>query len=134
MRQKFDKYYGECNLLMAIAAILDPRYKMKLIEFNFPKNYPHWKTHIQINVVHECLYELYSEYAATYASRSITSANFQTSVGGSYGTAIMGASNGKSKSLTEFDLWVQESDTILPSKFDLDVHLQQLGRSICRQR
>lgn len=31
MKIKFDKYWGECNLLMSIAVILDPRYKMKLI-------------------------------------------------------------------------------------------------------
>jgi hypothetical protein len=31
MNAKFEKYWGESNLLMSIAAILDPRYKMKLI-------------------------------------------------------------------------------------------------------
>jgi hypothetical protein len=38
--QKFDKYWGECNLLMSLAAALDPRYKMKLINFCFPFIYP----------------------------------------------------------------------------------------------
>jgi hypothetical protein len=40
MTQKFEKYWGECNLLMSIAAVLDPRYKMKLINFCFPLIYP----------------------------------------------------------------------------------------------
>ncbi|XP_073107182.1 zinc finger BED domain-containing protein RICESLEEPER 1-like [Elaeis guineensis] len=29
LKEKFDKYWGKCNLLMAIAAILDPRCKMR---------------------------------------------------------------------------------------------------------
>ncbi|XP_022714612.1 zinc finger BED domain-containing protein RICESLEEPER 3-like [Durio zibethinus] len=37
MKSKFDKYWGECNLLMSIAAILDPRCKMRVIEFCFPR-------------------------------------------------------------------------------------------------
>jgi hypothetical protein len=40
MTNKFDKYWGESNLLMSIAAVLDPRYKMKLINFCFPIIYP----------------------------------------------------------------------------------------------
>ncbi|XP_058184164.1 zinc finger BED domain-containing protein RICESLEEPER 2-like [Rhododendron vialii] len=33
---KFDKYWGESNLLMGLGAILDPRYKMVLPRFCFP--------------------------------------------------------------------------------------------------
>ncbi|KAG8374625.1 hypothetical protein BUALT_Bualt10G0014900 [Buddleja alternifolia] len=32
MKRKFDKYWGESNLLMVIAAILDPRYKMMALD------------------------------------------------------------------------------------------------------
>ena len=35
MSDKFDKYWGYTNILMALAAVLDPRYKMKLISFCF---------------------------------------------------------------------------------------------------
>ena len=38
MKSKFDKYWGECNLLMAIATILDPRCKMRVVEFFFSLN------------------------------------------------------------------------------------------------
>jgi hypothetical protein len=37
---KFDKYWGDTNMLMALAAMLDSRYKMKLINFCFPIIYP----------------------------------------------------------------------------------------------
>ncbi|KAG8379317.1 hypothetical protein BUALT_Bualt07G0075800 [Buddleja alternifolia] len=39
MKKKFDKYWGECNLLMSIASVLDPRCKMRTLEFCFPKLY-----------------------------------------------------------------------------------------------
>jgi hypothetical protein len=35
MMVKFDKYWGDTNLMMSIAVVLDPRYKMKLINFCF---------------------------------------------------------------------------------------------------
>jgi hypothetical protein len=40
MSDKFDKYWGDTNMLMALAAVLDSRYKMKLINFCFPIIYP----------------------------------------------------------------------------------------------
>lgn len=39
MKKKFDKYWGDCNLLISLAAILDPRNKIKFIEFAFTEIY-----------------------------------------------------------------------------------------------
>ncbi|KAL6313143.1 hypothetical protein AAG906_026065 [Vitis piasezkii] len=39
MLQKFDKYWSGCHIVMAIAAIFDPRYKIKILEFYFPLMY-----------------------------------------------------------------------------------------------
>jgi hypothetical protein len=39
MMIKFNKYWGDTNLMMSIVAVLDPRYKMKLINFCFPIMY-----------------------------------------------------------------------------------------------
>lgn len=33
---KFDKYWKDVNELLAIVAMMDPRYKMKLVEYYFP--------------------------------------------------------------------------------------------------
>ncbi|CAL5353396.1 unnamed protein product [Camellia sinensis] len=35
MRVKFQKYWEECSLVLAIAAVLDPRFKMDLVEYYF---------------------------------------------------------------------------------------------------
>ncbi|KAK4769369.1 hypothetical protein SAY86_027519 [Trapa natans] len=39
MRIKFDDYWENCSLSLAIAVFLDPRFKMKLVEYYFPQVY-----------------------------------------------------------------------------------------------
>ena len=36
---KFNSYWANVNVVMAVAAILDSRYKMKLLEFYYPNIY-----------------------------------------------------------------------------------------------
>ncbi|KAK4421424.1 Zinc finger BED domain-containing protein RICESLEEPER 2 [Sesamum alatum] len=64
MKVKFDKYWGETNLLMFIAAVLDPRCKLRAIEFCFPRLYSSENVERQIAIVRKTLYELYYEYVA----------------------------------------------------------------------
>ncbi|KAL0290016.1 UNVERIFIED_CONTAM: Zinc finger BED domain-containing protein RICESLEEPER 2 [Sesamum angustifolium] len=64
MKSKFDKYWGDSNLLMSIAAVLDPRCKLRALEFCFPRLYSSENVERQIVVVRKTLYELYSEYVA----------------------------------------------------------------------
>ncbi|CAH1442265.1 unnamed protein product [Lactuca virosa] len=59
-KEKFDKYWGECHLVMAFASVLDPRFKMKLVEFSFPTIYSNLGKNIE--EVKIALYEMYEEY------------------------------------------------------------------------
>ncbi|XP_027101321.1 zinc finger BED domain-containing protein RICESLEEPER 2 [Coffea arabica] len=70
MKLKFDKYWKECNLLMSIAAILDPKQKMRAIEFAFPKMYSAYETQENITYVRKAIFELYDEYVAMATSGS----------------------------------------------------------------
>ncbi|XP_052627235.1 zinc finger BED domain-containing protein RICESLEEPER 2-like [Lactuca sativa] len=92
MKEKFDKYWGECHLAMAIASVLDPRFKMKLVEFCFPTLYQNSDENIK--EVKNALYEMYSEYlemhdtlvreSATHGSeheRNVLGLNEGTSLG-----------------------------------------------------
>jgi hypothetical protein len=62
MKAKFDKYWGECNLLMAIAAILDPRFKLVFIRLCFPKIYQEAEATKNIEYVQRILKEIYDVY------------------------------------------------------------------------
>ncbi|XP_075480162.1 zinc finger BED domain-containing protein RICESLEEPER 2-like [Primulina tabacum] len=62
MKTKFDKYWGHCNLLISMAAVLDPRNKMKLIEWCFPEIYSEVDAIENIVTVRETLRLLYREY------------------------------------------------------------------------
>ncbi|XP_031255614.1 zinc finger BED domain-containing protein RICESLEEPER 1-like isoform X2 [Pistacia vera] len=39
MKTKFDKFWSKCSLALAVAAILDPRFKMKLVEYYYSQIY-----------------------------------------------------------------------------------------------
>lgn len=68
MNLKFDKYWSECNLLMSIAAVFDPRQKMRAIEFAFLKMYSMYEAQENIGKVRRAICELYDEYVAMDSS------------------------------------------------------------------
>ncbi|XP_031248675.1 zinc finger BED domain-containing protein RICESLEEPER 2-like [Pistacia vera] len=68
MKGKFDKCWGECNLLIAIAAVLDPRCKMRVLDYAFPKIYGDLDARVHSTTVRDALYELYREYVTTSQS------------------------------------------------------------------
>ncbi|XP_022752294.1 zinc finger BED domain-containing protein RICESLEEPER 2-like [Durio zibethinus] len=126
MKSKFDKYWGECNLLMSIAAILDPRCKMKVIEFCFPRMYPDREAKENIAKVRDALYEIYDEYAREYQFGNKHSAETQVHDNGISGMNIEASSSG----WFEFANYVKSVETAQPQQSDLDVYLAE-GCFIC---
>ncbi|KAG8390680.1 hypothetical protein BUALT_Bualt01G0108800 [Buddleja alternifolia] len=130
MREKFDKYWGDCSLLMAMGAVLDPRYKMKLIEFCYSKIYPEFEAHKEIQSVFFSLHKLYGEYVN--CSTSNVKLNDQSRANISIENTSSGRVKNKTKGRAEFDLWAQELDTIIPIKSDLDIYLEE-GLYVCKE-
>ncbi|KAK9132321.1 hypothetical protein Scep_011849 [Stephania cephalantha] len=62
MRSKFDTYWSICGLVLAIAAILDPRYKMKLVEYYYRQIYGS-NAQDYIKDVASGMKDLHNEYA-----------------------------------------------------------------------
>ncbi|KAF7835659.1 putative PIF1 DNA helicase/replication protein A1-like protein [Senna tora] len=65
MKSKFDKYWKDYSLILAIVAILDPRMKLEVLHFSFKK--------LDVNTFEEKLdfiksklYELYAQYESIY--------------------------------------------------------------------
>ena len=62
MYKKFEKYWSEYNVLLAIACILDPRYKMQFVEFCYHGLYGHNST--ELKNVKDKLFSLFNEYSS----------------------------------------------------------------------
>ncbi|KAA8531452.1 hypothetical protein F0562_006195 [Nyssa sinensis] len=131
MKAKFDKYWSECNLLMAIAGILDPRYKMIIVNYCFPNIYPEAEANKNIVTVKQALYEIYNEYVVTHVATHIAQGE-----GGQGTTREIGSSSASGgdhdigkKIVTGSSLILghvsRTVDTIQPSKSDLDIYLDE---------
>lgn len=115
MLSKFDSYWNVIHGIMGVAAILDPQFKMKLVEFLFGKIYGD-QAFYEISKVKNFCYELLDEYS----SKSIGS-----NVGES--TSSGGMSNYepvKCDFLSDYDLLVNRQRRIGDGKVELDHYLE----------
>ena len=61
MLSKFNSYWVNVNVVMVVVAILDPRYKMKLLEFYYPNIYDN-NSDLEIEKIKNLCYDLLDEY------------------------------------------------------------------------
>ena len=126
MNDKFDKYWGESNLLMSRAIVLDPRYKMKLINFYFPIIYPLSKARDHIDNVLVVLKVLFESYVSAHKA-FILEETAQVNASSSSSSVEMvryvvpKISQGRSR----YTDHIRSSDIIWPIKIDLDIYLEE---------
>ncbi|KAG2706224.1 hypothetical protein I3760_05G094400 [Carya illinoinensis] len=127
MNTKFDKYWGEYNLLMAVAAVLDPRFKMMLVQFCFPVIYSEPEATKNIDTILRILYELYDEYAEDYNLANVESSGHENArdIGSSCSGSINFVGKNVMSGKSIFESFVRMNDTIHPVKSDLDVYLEE---------
>ena len=70
MLDKFDKYWEEKNNVMALATILDPRWKMRFVAFMFEQIYGEVKGGEETEDVRKELYTIYETCDAEYRQKS----------------------------------------------------------------
>nr|XP_043621931.1 zinc finger BED domain-containing protein DAYSLEEPER-like [Erigeron canadensis]XP_043621932.1 zinc finger BED domain-containing protein DAYSLEEPER-like [Erigeron canadensis] len=104
MQTNFDTYWKNCCLILAIAVVMDPRFKMKLVEFSFTKIYGEEAARF-INLVDEGIHQMFLEY-----------------VGGVEGNVKQEDVAGLG--LTDFDMYIMET-TSQQSKSELDQYLEE---------
>src|SRR5262249_47810439 len=70
MFEKFEKYWGDVHIVMAICTILDPHFKMKAVDFAFPTVYGA-RAVVEIENVRKICYDLVQEYQTKTKSRQL---------------------------------------------------------------
>lgn len=127
MHEKFDKYWKDCSLVLAVSVVMDPRFKLKLVEFSFSKIYGEEAARYA-KVVDDCIHELYLEYLAqplpltpAYAEVGEANAGINVNDGGSPLSSPIMAVDG----LHDFDLYISEISCTHSSKSELDQYLEE---------
>ena len=122
MKEKFDKYWGECHLVMAIASVLDPRFKMKLVEFSFPTLYENSEENIK--EVKSALYEMYEEFLEMHDTLVREAATNGTGRGINI---VSGSNEGTSlgSGLEAYLEFIKNDDLDRPEKSELDMYLEE---------
>ncbi|XP_077237320.1 zinc finger BED domain-containing protein RICESLEEPER 2-like [Tasmannia lanceolata] len=69
MQSKFDKYWRECNVMLAIAVVLDLRYKLKYLSFMYHLIYATDEAESQVSLVKYEAFKIYDEYVSAHSSR-----------------------------------------------------------------
>jgi hypothetical protein len=124
MSNKLEKYWGSFNLLMALATVLDSRYKMKLIKFCFHLIYPEPEASINIDNVISALHELYEVCLASHNSpiMQLQQSAQENSHSTSGSTRVVAVKKSTSRSI--FMECIRSNDVVQPTETDLDVYLE----------
>ncbi|GMH31543.1 hypothetical protein Nepgr_033387 [Nepenthes gracilis] len=130
MQLKFDQYWSRNNLILVCAAILDPRYKVKFVEYCYMKLYGSSYVGEHVSKVVDALYCLFAEYkqhATLASSRLVGSSRADTNfssgsedgdVFGDY-NQFLSVTSRSQRNKTELDIYLEEPSYDLNS--DLDV-------------
>lgn len=126
MQEKFDKYWKDCCLVLAIAVVMDPRFKMKLVEFSFTKIYGDDASNY-VRLVDEGIHELFHEYLTVSLPLPLTPTYMEEANGGTPKLEDAQARTLLSHDelgLTDFDMYIMET-TSHQSRSELDQYLEE---------
>ncbi|XP_065864202.1 zinc finger BED domain-containing protein RICESLEEPER 2-like [Euphorbia lathyris] len=122
MKIKFDKYWGKCNLLISLAAIMDPRNKIRFIEFAFGKVYSSVDAMKHMNEVIENLHSLFEEYISSYKAKIMENQSQNESQSQS---STLRLGKGRSRGRAQFDSHMRDVETLPTEKSELAVYLEE---------
>ncbi|ESQ28228.1 hypothetical protein EUTSA_v10018229mg [Eutrema salsugineum] len=125
MRKLFDEFWDKNNLVLAIATILDPRFKMKLVEYYYPLFYDSSASEL-IEDISECIKALYNEHSV----RSLLASSDQALDWQENHHQPNGVVHGiePDNRLIEFDRYIHDTTTTTQgqdSRSDLDKYLEE---------
>ncbi|KAM3304103.1 zinc finger BED domain-containing protein RICESLEEPER 2-like [Capsicum chacoense] len=121
MKVKFDKYWGDfsdMNILLFVVVVLDPRYKMKYVEFLFKKYYNSVEGCTKSDKVQDTLTNLYAHYKSSISGTSSESIGDQTSV-----NSGIDAMNSSNMWQSQWEKYLEKKNNV-DDKSDLDKYLK----------
>ncbi|GJX47272.1 zinc finger BED domain-containing protein RICESLEEPER 2-like protein [Tanacetum coccineum] len=124
----FDKYWGECNMLMCIACVLDPRCKFDMLKFYFKEIYDKETLTEKIEEVKELLKKIYKEYALSLDVRQESSVAFADSNTTVLRDIYEGTS--KKRGFSVYYSSMKQADCYDLENSDLDVYMEE-GVYLC---
>ena len=116
LQDKFHKYWKNSCLVLAVAVAMDPRFKMKLVEFSFTKIFMD-EAPVYIRVVDEGLHELFQEYLTVPLPLTPLENNNVGDVGGE-------DRHLNNNGLSDFDMYIMETSS-QQMKSELDQYLEE---------
>lgn len=119
MRSKFEEYWMRCSLSLAVAVMLDPRFKMKPVDYYYAQFFGSGAPG-RISDVFECVKTLYNEHSTCLA---YVDQGLAWQVGGS--SRLPGSGRDLRDRLTGFDKFLHETTEIDGTKSDLDKYLEE---------
>ncbi|KAJ0981793.1 hypothetical protein J5N97_010048 [Dioscorea zingiberensis] len=126
MHEKFDKYWKDCSLVLSIAVVMDPRFKLKLVEFSFSKIYGEDAPRY-VKMVDDAIHELYLEYVAQ--PLPLTPAFVEQGdapvTNGSIDSNQAASPVSTGDGLLDFDIYISEMAVNQQAKSELDQYLEE---------
>lgn len=137
MKVKFSKYQDECSLCLAIAVILDPRFKMDIIEYYCDILHCKEFSFTYVERVKSAFFDLYTEYGGRVISSKsvINDMRFDDLISRSGSDEVdYTAESGKLSGFKKWRLREQSSSNKYVPKSEFDhylerKHIQQMARS-----
>lgn len=134
IHEKFGKYWKDCNVVLAIAVAMDPRFKMKMVEFAYSKIYGPTDAAKYVKLVDDAILDLYKEYAAQpellplspiYVDQVPADGLPFIETGGAPATASPSTA-AAGAGLVDFDMYLSEVTTMgQPFKHELELYLEE---------
>ncbi|KAL5575560.1 hypothetical protein UlMin_017259 [Ulmus minor] len=124
--EKFDNYWKNSCLVFAFAVVMDPRFKMRLVEFTFSKIYGE-NAEMWIRIVDEGVHELFDEYMMQMLAlpEPILEGNdgiIKTEIPEEqHETSFISAGDG----FSDFDIYISEITSSQQMKSELDQYLEE---------
>ncbi|KAI8563870.1 hypothetical protein RHMOL_Rhmol03G0142700 [Rhododendron molle] len=115
MIEKYEKYWTIIHSILGVAAVLDPRFKMKLVEYYFNRIYGEEDAIFEIERVHNYCKELLKEYEVKLNNGGIAS------------SCQVESTMEVDDDLSDFDEFVTSNQTsqVLAKKSELDRYLEE---------